>query len=113
MALSDKSKELSSDQHKNKTKQQYIWCEDCGRSKSDKTKHCQSEIHKAHAASHTASSTASRAASHATLHFGQEVEVIVNEKTYIKLKVNPTGNLEHHINELLNNDYFSRYININ
>ena len=41
------------------------------------------------------------------------VEVIVNENTYIKLKVNPTGeasqNLEHHMNELLNKNSFSRY----
>ena len=50
---------------------------------SDKTRHFQSEIHKAHAASQRASHTASYAASHTTLHFGQEVEVIVNEKTYI------------------------------
>ena len=35
----------------------------------------------------------------------------MNEKTYIKLRVNPTGtqDLEHHINELLNKKYFSRY----
>ena len=31
MPLSDKSNHLSSDQHKNKTKQQHIWCEDCGK----------------------------------------------------------------------------------
>ena len=47
------------------------------------------------------------------LHFGQEVEVIVNETSKIKLKVNPTGtaseNLEHHINELLKRNYFPRY----
>ena len=37
----------------------------------------------------------------------------MNEKTYIKLRVNPTNissqNLEHHINELLNKNYFPRY----
>ena len=37
----------------------------------------------------------------------------MNEKTYIKLRVNPTGvasqNLEHHINELLDKNYFPRY----
>ena len=33
----------------------------------------------------------------------------MNEKTYIKLKVNPTENLEHHINELLDQNYFSRH----
>ena len=45
MPLSDKSNHLSSDQHKNKTKQQHIWCEDCGKYKSDKTRHFQSESH--------------------------------------------------------------------
>ena len=121
MPLSDTSIHLSSDQHKNKTKQQreaaLIWCEDCGKYISDKTRQFQSEIHKAHRASHTdphtASRTASHTASHTTLRIGQDVEVIVNEKTYIKLKVNPTGvasqNLEHHINELLNRNYFPRY----
>ena len=113
MPLSDKSNHLCSDQHKNKTKQQHIWCEDCGKNISDKTRHFQSEIHKAHAASRATSHAASRAASHTTpraaLHFGQEVEVIVDEKTYIKLNVNPTETLEQHINELLNRNYFSRY----
>ena len=36
MPLSDKSNHLSSDQHKNKTKQQHIWCEDCGKYISNK-----------------------------------------------------------------------------
>ena len=59
--------------------------------------------------SFTASHRAPHTASHTTPNIGQEVEVNVNEKTYIKLKVNPTKNLEHHINELLNENYFSRY----
>ena len=113
MPLSDKSNHLSSDQHKNKTKQQQIWWEDCGKYISDKTRYFQSEIHKARRASHTAPHTSSHTSPRAALHFGQEVEVIVNEKTYIKLKVNPTGtaseNLEHHINELLKRNYFPRY----
>ena len=29
MPLSDNSNHLSSNQHKNKTKQQQVWCEDC------------------------------------------------------------------------------------
>ena len=34
----------------------------------------------------------------------------MNEKTYIKQRVNPTGtHLEHHINELLEKNYFPRY----
>ena len=33
----------------------------------------------------------------------------MSENTYIELKVNPTENLEHNINELLSKNYFSRY----
>ena len=105
MPLSDKTNHLSSNDHKNKTKQQQIWCEDCGKNIGDKTRHFQRETHKAHAASRTASHTTPRAA----LHFGQVVDVIVNEKSYNKLKVNPTENIEHHINDLPIEHYFSRY----
>ena len=109
MPLSDKTNHLSSNDHKNKTKQQQICCEDCGKNISDKTTPFQSEIQKARAAPHTASRTASHAASQLLPRFYvgtlPGVEVIVNEKTYIKLNVNPTGtaspNLEKHINELL------------
>ena len=45
MPLSEKSNHLRPDQHKNKTKQQQIWCEDCGKYIGDKTRHFQSEIH--------------------------------------------------------------------
>ena len=41
--------------------------------------------------------------------FGNGVEIIMNENTYIKLKINPTSNLEDHINELLSKNYFPRY----
>ena len=47
MPLSDKSNHLTSDQHKNNTKQQHIWFEDCGKNKSDKSRNFQSEIPKA------------------------------------------------------------------
>ena len=33
----------------------------------------------------------------------------MNEKTYIKLSVNPTNHLEEQINDLLNKNYFPRY----
>ena len=33
----------------------------------------------------------------------------MNENTYITLKINPTSNLEDHINELLNKRFFPRY----
>ena len=45
MPLSDMSYQSSSDQHKNKTKKQHNWCEDCSKYESDKTSHFQSEIH--------------------------------------------------------------------
>ena len=106
-----KSNHLNSDQHKNKTKQQreatQVWCEDCGKYISDKTRHFQSEIHTLRS-----QATRSTPALH-TLFIGPWVEVIVNEKTYIKLKVNPTGvasqNLEKEINDLLSENYFPRY----
>ena len=41
--------------------------------------------------------------------FGNGVEIIMNKNTYIKLKINPTSNLEDHINEILNKSYFPRY----
>ena len=107
MPLSDKSNHLNSDQHKNKTKQQrkatQVWCEDCGKYISDKTRHFQSEIH-------TLRSQATRSTQNT---FGTGVEVIVNEKTYIKLKVKPTDvasqDLKKQINDLLSKNYFPRY----
>ena len=43
MPLSDKLYHLNSDQDKIKTKQQQIWCEDCGKYISDKTRHFRSK----------------------------------------------------------------------
>ena len=45
MPLSAKSNHLNSDQHKNKTKQQQNWCEECGKYISGKIGHFQSETH--------------------------------------------------------------------
>ena len=45
MPLSGKSSHLNSDEHKNKTEQRRVWCEDYNRYISDKTRHFQSEIH--------------------------------------------------------------------
>ena len=118
MPLSDKLNHLSSDQHKNETKQQHVWCEDCGKYISDKTRDFQSENHTLRNQNNREATQISQATQNApafafgkTLH---RVEIIVNEKTYIKLRVNPTGeatrthseNLEHHINELLDKNYF-------
>ena len=74
-----------------------------------KTRHFQSEIHTLR--SQATQNTPAFAFGNTTSLHG--VEVIVNEKTYIKLRVNPTNissqNLEHHINKLLNKNYFPRY----
>ena len=113
MPLSDESNHLSSDQHKNKTKQQHIWCEDCGKNISDKTRHFQSEIHTLRSQNNRKATQINQDTRSTQNTFGNGVEVIVNEKTYIKLRVNLTGtaseNLEHHINELLDKNYFPGY----
>ena len=108
MPLSDKSNHLISDEHKNKTKQQreatQIWCEDCGKYISN-SRHFPSEIHTLRS-----QNNATKNAFGNTLHdSGTNVEIIVNEKTYIKLRVNPTNHLEEQINDLLNKNYFPRY----
>ena len=80
MPLSDKSNHLSSDQHKKKTKQQHIWCEDCGKYISDKTRHFQSDIHTLRSQNNHDSyreATQNDFGNTASLH---GVEVIVNEK---------------------------------
>ena len=112
MPLSDKSNHLNSDEHKNKTKQQreatQIWCEDCGKYISN-SRHFQSEIHTLRSQNNT-TKNASAIAFGNTLHgVGTNIEIIVNEKTYIKLRVNPTNHLEEQINDLLNKNYFPRY----
>ena len=45
----------------------------------------------------------------ALLPSGIGVNIIVNENTYIKLKVNPTENLENRIKELISKRYFPRF----
>ena len=97
MPLSGKSSHLNSDEHKNKTEQRRVWCEDCNKYISDKTRHFQSEIHLQNRQRENMQN------------FGNGVEIIMNENTYNKLKVNPTENLEHRINEILSKNYFPRY----
>ena len=119
MPLSDKSNHLNSDEHKNKTKQQreatQIWCEVCGKYISN-SRHFQSEIHTLRSQNNqiiqatqnaTALATAFAPALASSTQSG--VEIIVTEKTYIKLRVNPTNHLEEQINDLLNKNYFPRY----
>ena len=107
MPLSDKSSHLNSDEHKNKTKQQHIWCEDCGNYISN-SRHFQSEIHTLRSQNHQISQDA-RSVPAFAFSTQSGVEIIVNEKTYIKLRVNPTNHLEEQINDLLNKNYFPRY----
>ena len=90
MPLSEKSSHLNSDEHKNKTEQRRVWCEDCNRYTSDKARHFQSEIH--------LQNRQNRQQNNIQNTFGKGVEIIMNEIAYIKLKVNPTANLEHNIN---------------
>ena len=103
MPLSGKSSHLNSDEHKNKTEQRQrrLWCEDCNRYISDKTRHFQSEI--------LLQNCQNRQQNNIQNTFGNGIEIIMNENTYIKLKVNPTENLEHNINDLLSKNYFPRY----
>ena len=113
MPLSDKSNHLNSDEHKNKTKQQreatQIWCEDCGKYISI-SRHFQSEIHTLRSQNNTTKNTFGNTLHGVGTGVGTNVEIIVNEKTYIKLRVNPTNHLEEQINDLLNKNYFPRYM---
>ena len=99
MSLSCKDFHLNSNEHKNKKNK--VWCEDCGKNISDKTRHFQREkqILK--------SQNRQRETQFGT--YGTEVEIIMNERTYIKPKINPDENLEHNINELLSKSYFPRF----
>ena len=107
MPLSGKSSHLNSDEHKNKTEQRRVWCEDCNRYISDKTRHFQSEIHIQNRQNRQQNNMQSTFGIQNT--FGNGVEIIMNENTYINFKINPTENLEHRINELLSKNYFPRY----
>ena len=107
MPLLEKSSHLNSDEHKNKTEQRRVWCEDCNRYISDKTRHFQSEIHLQNRQNRQQNNMQSTFGIQNT--FGNGIEIIMNENTYIKLKVNPTENLEHNINDLLSKNYFPRY----
>ena len=112
MPLSDKSNHLNSDEHKNKTKQQreatQIWCEDCGKYISN-SRHFQSEIHTLRSQNNATKNAFGNTLHDSGTNVGTNVEIIVNEETYIKLRVNPTNHLEEQINDLLNKNYFPRY----
>ena len=79
---------------------------------SDKTRHFQSEIHLQNRQNRQNRQQNIMQSTFGIQNtFGKGVEIIMNENTYIKLKVNPTENLEHNINELLSKNYFPRYKN--
>ena len=129
----DKFIRLNSNEHKNNNIKR--WCEDCSKNISDTTRHFQSETHlrikqnnqpnqqnnfsldtlqscpSVQSASGTPQSSVQSASGteHLSLQFDNNVELIVNENTYIKLKVNPTENLEHDINEIIKKRYFPRF----
>ena len=112
MHISDKSSHLNSDEHKNKIKK--VWCEECGKYITGKTRHFQSEIHlqnrQQNGTALLPSSTALLPSGTTDLLLsGNGVNIIMSENTYIKLNVNPTENLEHNINELLSKNYCPRY----
>ena len=95
MPLSDKSSHLNSNNHKQRIKEQHVWCEACGKNISDKTRHFQREIHL------TNQQNTQSAPGNQINQLDQGVEIIVNRKTNTKLKTNPIENLDYHINELL------------
>ena len=107
MPLSGKSSHLNSDEHKKKTEQRRVWCEDWNRYISDKTRHFQCEIHLQNRQNRQQNNMQSTFGIQNT--FGNGVEIIINENTYIKLKINPTETFEHNINDLLSKNYFPRY----
>ena len=99
MPLSDKSSHLNSDDHKNHHNK--VWCEDCSMFISGTTRHFQSESH--------LRNRQNTQSAFSNFSLGNGVEIIVKESTYIKMKVNPTENLEYRINELLSKRYFPRF----
>ena len=109
MPISDKSSHLNSDEHKNRINK--IWCEDCSKYISDTTRHFQSEIHLQNRQQNGMQSQQSCITDFGTalLPSGNGVNIIVNENTYIKLKINPTENLENRIKELISKRYFPRF----
>ena len=113
MPILDKSSHLSSDEHKNKTEQRRVWCEDFNRYISDKTRHFQSEIHLQNRQNRQQNGMQSQRSCITDFGNGVNTEgalhIIVNENTYIKLKIDPTENLEYLINDLLSKRYFPRF----
>ena len=77
MPISDKSSHLNSNEHKNKTEQRRVWCEDCSKYISDTTRHFQSEIHLQNRQNRQRENMQN---------FGNGVEIIMNEIHTLNLK---------------------------
>ena len=92
----------------NNAKLHKFWCEDCGTYISN-SRHFQSEIHTLRSQNNATKNAFGNTLHDSGTNVGTNVEIIVNEKTYIKLRVNPTNHLEEQINDLLNKNYFPRY----
>ena len=109
MPISDKRSHLNSDEHKNRINK--IWCEDCSKYISDTTRHFQSEIHLQNRQQNSIQSQRSCITDLGTalLPSGIGVNINVIENTYIKMKINPTENLENRIKELISKRYFPRF----
>ena len=115
MLRADKDSHLNSNGHKSKNNK--IWCEDCDKEVGD-SRHFQSGIHlrnqqNTQRASGNQQNTQSASGNQQNNfildpRFSDDVELIMNETAHIKLKINPTENLEYHINDLLSENYFPR-----
>ena len=90
-----------------------VWCQESGKYITDKTRNFQSEIHNRHQQSTREAPTVQSASVAFGTPFSVEtlvgVEIIVNQKLYIKLKINPTSNLEYQKKELVSKSYFPRF----
>ena len=84
-----------------KTKEKLVNCEGCRKHLSEKTSHFESETHILNQQSVQHSNKLNQQSTQKRiLPLAQEVGIIVSGKTYIKLKIKPTDNPEHHIDEL-------------
>ena len=91
-----------------------VWS--CSKYIIDTTRHFQSEIHLMNKQNNQLNQQKAPSvhkvppvhSQHPWVQIDNIVELIVNEKTYIKLKVNPSENLEHEINELISSRYIPR-----
>ena len=101
MPLSDKSSHIKPGNHKQRIKEQHVWCGGCGKYISDESEsHLQNRQQNGTAL--LPSSTALLPSGTTDLLLsGNGVNIIMSENTYIKMKLNPTENLEHDIKEII------------